>query len=123
MIGSRGAGCAASTRRLVERESTVSTFVEARLERTGETRDRVTLAAAYGAYVEMCGDGKAPEKKAVFKDALLGALGPFAPPYQGQRNHWHGWKLRSDSDDGEDAESSTPPPPRVERETDGLEGN
>lgn len=103
-------GCVTrETRKLVERESTVSTFLEAMLERTGEPRDRVTLASAYDAYVEMCGDGKAPEKKAVLKVAMLGTLGPFANESNGWRNYWRGWRLK-----GGDVGGSAHPPGKGE---------
>ena len=94
----------ADTRKLVEREDTLATFIRTMLVRTGETRDRLTLMAANDAYVNMCGDGKAPEKKAALKTAMLGAIGPFATESNGWRNYWRGWVLKGgDGDRGDSA--------------------
>ena len=85
-----------STRELVERESTVRTFMEGLLERTGLSKDRLTLAVAYAAYEEMCRGGKAAERKVVLKAAMLEKLGPFARESNGWRNYWREWKLIED---------------------------
>lgn len=103
-----------ATRRLIERESTVATFVETRLERTGAQKDTVTLMEAYEVYCVFCSDGKTAEKKGDFKEELVATLGQCAAPSKGKRNYWRGWRLKAEEEGVADEQwdntaSSSPP--------------
>lgn len=96
-----------ATRRLVERESTVSTFASRQLVSTGCRGDVVTLTELHAEYERMCQeDGNKPAKpRGAFKEDLLGLLGPCAPKFQGERNLWRGWRLllqQTTDDEGSD---------------------
>ena len=85
----------AATRRLVERESTATTFIAGHLERTEARSDIVTLNELYAEYERMCRDdgNKAAKPKGVFKEDVLASLGPCAKILRGERNLWRGWRL------------------------------
>lgn len=87
-----------ATQRLVERESTVTTFVSRHLQRTGVYGDIVTLNEMHEEYKRMCvEDGNKPAKqRGAFKEDMQGILGQCAPKFQGERNLWRGWKIESD---------------------------
>ena len=83
-----------STRRLIERESTVAGFMAARMERTGQHGDCVTLKASYEAYCEYCAKAEKPvEKKGVFKEEMQATLGDFGTISGNKKNYWRGWVL------------------------------
>ena len=84
-----------ATKRLVERESTVTTFVDRHLLRTGAKADTVTLTDLHAAYERMCAEegNKAAKPRGALKEGLIGIMGPCAPKCNGERNLWRGWRL------------------------------
>ena len=92
-----------ATSRLVERESTASTFISRHLVETGARSDIVKLNELYAEYERMCKDdgNKTAKSKGAFKEDLLSHLGPCAKILHGERNLWRGWKVEIGSTAGD----------------------
>lgn len=83
-----------ATRDLIERDSTLEAFLHARLEKTGNSRDHVSLRELYDDYKVFCtAEGKAADKKSGFKDTMVATIGPIVKASNGETNFWKGWML------------------------------
>ena len=84
-----------ATRELIERDSTLEAFLRARLERTGNSRDHVSLKTLYEDYKEFCTtESRAADKKSGFKGSMVAALGAIMEASNKETNFWKGWRLR-----------------------------
>ena len=110
-----------ATKELVERDSALDAFVRARLERTGNMRDHVSLKLLFEDYKEFCAtEGRVADKKSGFKETMVAALGPIVEASNKETNFWKGWMRRAPSRQDElDPSTSLPPPspPRVEKQS------
>jgi P4 family phage/plasmid primase-like protien len=83
-----------STRDLIDRESTVASFVKTCLSHTGVDRDKLTLKLACDVYREYCQENdKKPLKKSDFKEEMVVLLGALVLSSNGMKNFWKGWAV------------------------------